>query len=95
MPIDTLKIDRSFVRGIGDDAGDREVVRAVTALAHSLGMDVTAEGIETAEQLAQLRAIGSDRGQGYHLAKPLPGEEIEILLRRNSPTPGASVPPDA
>ena len=71
LPIDTLKIDRSFVSGLGSGRVDRAIVQAITSLAHTLGMDVTAEGIETAEQLATVRAVGCDRGQGFLFAPSL------------------------
>ncbi|QIN79666.1 EAL domain-containing protein [Rubrobacter marinus] len=82
FPIDTLKIDRSFVDGLGREPGDTAIVRAVMGLARALGLDVVAEGIETAEQLALLRELGCDYGQGYHFARPLPGAEaVEFLAR--------------
>lgn len=73
-PIDTLKLDRSFVEGLGFDIEDTAIVHAVIAVAKTLGISVTAEGIETAEQLAQLRALGCDLGQGYYFARPLPAD---------------------
>ncbi|MBX6341651.1 MAG: EAL domain-containing protein, partial [Thermomicrobiaceae bacterium] len=80
LPADTLKIDRSFVRSLGEDERNLAVVRAVTSLAHSLGMEVTAEGIETSEQIARLREIGCDRGQGYYFSRPLPAPAMARLL---------------
>ena len=82
-PVDTLKIDRSFVGGIADDAPGWALVAAMADLAHALGADVTAEGIETAGHLARLRAMGIKRGQGYHFAPPLPAEDFTRLLARN------------
>jgi len=79
-PIDTLKIDRSFIGNMGADPRNLEIVRTIIALAGNLGMHVTAEGIETAEQLAQLRALQCDYGQGYLFSKPRDGEEIKRLL---------------
>src|SRR6266404_5784260 len=64
FPVDTLKIDRSFVKGIGDDVEDSAIVRAVITVAKSLNLSVTAEGIETAEQLEHQRALGCEQGQG-------------------------------
>ena len=84
LPLDTLKIDRSFVAGLADDGANLPIVQAVIALAHGLGIDVTAEGIETAEQLGWLRDLVCDRGQGYYYAKPLPASELVPLL-----SPGA------
>ncbi len=84
FPVDTVKIDRSFITGLEDDAGAVSIVRAVTALGHALGMDVTAEGIETAAQLALMAAVGCDRGQGYLFSRPLPAHELDELLRRDA-----------
>jgi diguanylate cyclase (GGDEF)-like protein/PAS domain S-box-containing protein len=80
LPVDTLKIDRSFVDGLGQDAQDDAIVRSVIALAKSLNLSVTGEGIETEAQLAQLRAQGCDEGQGYYFSKPLPPEAAAALL---------------
>jgi EAL domain-containing protein (putative c-di-GMP-specific phosphodiesterase class I) len=80
FPVDTLKIDRSFVNGIGRDAEDTAVVRAMITVAKSLGLAVTAEGIETETQLGELRALGCDRGQGYLFARPVPADRIPPLL---------------
>jgi EAL domain-containing protein (putative c-di-GMP-specific phosphodiesterase class I) len=80
FPVDTLKIDRSFVDGIGQDAQDTAIVQSVVALAKTLHLSVTGEGIETREQAARLRALGCDRGQGYLFARPLPAEDVAALL---------------
>ena len=79
-PIDSLKIDRSFIGNMGADPRNLEIVRTIVALAGNLGMHVTAEGIETAEQLAQLRALRCACGQGYLFSKPLEAEAIKRLL---------------
>jgi diguanylate cyclase (GGDEF)-like protein len=79
-PVDTLKIDRSFVAGLGQDVGDTAIVRAVITFSRTLGLTVTAEGIETAEQLRQLRTLACDHGQGYLFAKPLTWEALRPLL---------------
>jgi diguanylate cyclase (GGDEF)-like protein/PAS domain S-box-containing protein len=84
FPVDTLKIDRSFVRGIGRDHGDVAIVRSVIALADSLHLAVTAEGIETAEQLEELQALGCDRGQGFFLARPASDDAVRLLLAAES-----------
>jgi EAL domain-containing protein (putative c-di-GMP-specific phosphodiesterase class I) len=75
FPIDTLKIDRSFVNRIGKISGDSEIVQTIITLAHRLGMDVVAEGIETTAQFKLLRSLGCEYGQGYLFAKPLPQDD--------------------
>ena len=80
FPFDVLKIDRSFVRGLGRDEADRAIVRGVIDMAHALGLQVVAEGIEDREHLVQLRALGCDLAQGYYIARPLPAEAISALL---------------
>jgi diguanylate cyclase (GGDEF)-like protein len=85
FPIDTLKIDRSFVSGLGQDAQDTAIVRSVLALARSLGLSVTAEGIETTGQEKQLAQLDCDRGQGYLFARPLPASELDAILFGNGP----------
>jgi EAL domain-containing protein (putative c-di-GMP-specific phosphodiesterase class I) len=80
LPLDTIKIDRSFVAGLADDDSNLPIVQAVVSLAHGLGIDVTAEGIETVEQRDCLRELGCDRGQGYWFARPLPAAELESFL---------------
>jgi diguanylate cyclase (GGDEF)-like protein/PAS domain S-box-containing protein len=82
FPVDTLKIDRTFVAGLGQDPEDTAIVHAVIRLAHTLGLEVTAEGIETAAQADNLRATGCELGQGYHFAKPLPAEALETFFAR-------------
>jgi diguanylate cyclase (GGDEF)-like protein/PAS domain S-box-containing protein len=87
LPIDTLKIDRMFVSGIEKGPHNLEIVRAVQQLGQALGRRVVAEGIETAEQLAVLREMGVDAGQGYFLARPMPAEQASTLitLERSGP----------
>lgn len=75
LPVDTLKIDRSFVGGLGASLKDTAIVRAVIALAKALGLSITGEGIETIKQLTYLRALGCDLGQGYYFAEPLPAKQ--------------------
>jgi EAL domain-containing protein (putative c-di-GMP-specific phosphodiesterase class I) len=82
FPVDTLKIDRSFVDGLGEDPQDTAIVRSVVALAQTLDLSLTAEGVETAQQEAHLRSLGCDRAQGYLYARPCPAPELEALLRR-------------
>jgi diguanylate cyclase len=78
LPVDTIKIDRSFVVAMGQDEGNRAIVAATIDLGHALGLRVVAEGIETAESAAELRELGCDVGQGYGLGKPAPADELAI-----------------
>jgi diguanylate cyclase (GGDEF)-like protein len=83
FPIDTLKVDRSFIRDIPADTGDKKITRAIIAMAHSLRLKVVAEGVETAEQLKFLRAQRCDTVQGYFLYRPLPEAEVADVLELN------------
>jgi diguanylate cyclase (GGDEF)-like protein len=85
LPVDILKIDRSFITGIGADPGNQQVVRAIVGLARGLGLDVVAEGVEEPSDLAAVRALSCDRAQGYLLAHPSPAEQVAELLRGRSP----------
>ena len=80
FPINTLKIDRTFVRDITTDADDKAIVTAIISMSRSLGYSVTAEGVETKEQLAFLRMQGCDELQGYFLSRPLSTGDLEIWL---------------
>ena len=80
FPFDSLKIDRSFVSGGPGKGGKPEIVQAIVRLAHSLGLEVVAEGIETSEQLAWVRALGCEQGQGFYFSPPLTGSEATALL---------------
>ncbi|WP_081801440.1 EAL domain-containing protein [Herminiimonas sp. CN] len=80
FPIHTLKIDRSFIVDVTSSKVDAAIAKAVILLAHSMDLQVIAEGVETSEQLAFLRAHGCDQMQGYYFSRPLPAEEIESLL---------------
>jgi EAL domain-containing protein (putative c-di-GMP-specific phosphodiesterase class I) len=91
LPLDTIKIDRSFVNGLDDDDANLPIVQAVIALAHGLGIDVVAEGIETAAQLARLRTLVCDRGQGYYYARPMPAEDLATMLAASSAGAGITI----
>ena len=80
VPAQTVKIDRSFIQGLPDDKDDRAIVQAVIAMAHSLGLSVVAEGVETQAQLAMLRDQGCDEVQGYLLARPMPAADLALRL---------------
>ncbi len=80
LPVHVLKIDQSFIDGLGKDPEDSAIVAAVVTLAHALGLTVTAEGIETSGQLQALRELGCDLGQGYYFARPQPGEIVRALV---------------
>jgi diguanylate cyclase (GGDEF)-like protein/PAS domain S-box-containing protein len=93
FPVDTLKIDRSFIEGVGRDNNDTAIVRSIIDLASTLGMTVTAEGVETPTQQWCLLQLGCDRVQGYLFAKPLPAQEMADLLaadRRTASAPAAA-----
>ena len=79
-PLSELKIDRSFVQGVARRPADGAVVRALVGLAHDLGLTVVAEGIEDADQLAELARLGCDLGQGFHLHRPLTASGITDLV---------------
>jgi len=78
--LDALKIDQSFVRGLASGIEDAAIVKAVVHMAHALGLETVAEGVETPEQLAELRSLGCDLAQGYLFSRPQPPEAIDDLL---------------
>jgi EAL domain-containing protein (putative c-di-GMP-specific phosphodiesterase class I) len=91
--VDSVKIDRAFVNGLADDAGDLAIVTAVVGLAHALGLRVVAEGVETEAQLTKLVALGCDEAQGYYFAPPQPAADLHPIVsaaRRWRP-PGSSL----
>ncbi len=85
FPIDALKIDRSFVDGLGQDEEDLAIVRTIVTLAGNLGVDTIAEGIEGLPQLVQLRSLGCPMGQGFHFARPLWPDDVPAMLRAGFP----------
>jgi EAL domain-containing protein (putative c-di-GMP-specific phosphodiesterase class I) len=80
MPVDVIKVDRSFVRAMSEGDSDRELVAAVVGMGRALGLTVIAEGIETDEQAVALRELGCDLGQGFLFARPLSHAQLEDLL---------------
>ena len=89
LPIDRIKIDRSFVQDIPHDRNDEAIAEAIIAMAHRLNLIAIAEGIETEDQRAFLQAQGCEEGQGYLYARPLTADAVAALLREQQ---GADVP---
>jgi diguanylate cyclase (GGDEF)-like protein/PAS domain S-box-containing protein len=81
FPVQTLKVDKSFVDQLGSDGKKTRITSAIVSLAHTLGMDVVAEGIETEAQWKHLRLLGCEYGQGYHFSKPLPLAQTQAYLK--------------
>lgn len=84
LPISGLKVDRSFVNVMTQDAGGHAIVRAVVDLARNMGLAVVAEGVETQEQLEALRALGCDLGQGWLYSRPLGPAAVEAFLKEKA-----------
>ena len=84
FPIDNLKIDRSFVSRIGEQGEHQEIIKTIITLAHQLGMEAIAEGVETPQQLNQLQVLNCKEAQGYLFAKPLEQEAAAALLHRDA-----------
>jgi diguanylate cyclase (GGDEF)-like protein/PAS domain S-box-containing protein/excisionase family DNA binding protein len=89
LPLDALKVDRSFVARVDVDPASGSIVSAIVGLAHGIGIDVVAEGIETPAQLAAVRRLGCDRGQGFLLSRPVPAGDIGRLLTGSLAEPAA------
>ena len=94
LPVDTLKIDRSFVERLTDHSESAELVRTIVAMAKSLGLDLVAEGIETEGQLERLSALGCEYGQGYLFSEPLPAPQVAAFIARQI-APAPPVPAEA
>ena len=84
FPVNVLKIDRSFVEDLSSKGDEGAVIRAVVTLAHGLGLEVVAEGLESFEQVEYIRALNCDYGQGYYFSAPLPADELERYLLANA-----------
>ncbi|MEA2161584.1 MAG: hypothetical protein QOD66_3964 [Solirubrobacteraceae bacterium] len=82
LPIDTIKVDRSFIASLSDDPDGQSILTAIVQLAHGFGLTVVAEGVETAAQHQQLNSLGSDACQGFYFAHPMPALSLESLIRR-------------
>jgi EAL domain-containing protein (putative c-di-GMP-specific phosphodiesterase class I) len=95
FPFDKIKIDRSFVKGIGGNAGSLSIVRAVAALASGLGIATTAEGVETQSQLDAVRLEGCSEMQGFLMSKPLTFEQLKEFLQSKQTLLGAAERRDA
>jgi len=85
FPVDYVKIDQSFIRGLGEGSEDAAITRAIIAMAHSLELKVVAEGVENQEQLDFLKAQGCDEVQGYLISRPVAAQELMRLLRNGFP----------
>jgi EAL domain-containing protein (putative c-di-GMP-specific phosphodiesterase class I) len=86
LPVDGLKIDKSFIDGLGEDAVNDAIVRLIVDFAHTLGLKVTAEGVENEQRVASLKAIRCDLAQGFYFSKPLAGEAAGALVATNHPS---------
>jgi EAL domain-containing protein (putative c-di-GMP-specific phosphodiesterase class I) len=80
FPIDAVKVDRSFIDGLGTDPRDTALATAIVAMAHALDLEVTAEGVETHDQLLNLKGLECLRVQGFYLARPMPADGMTNLL---------------
>jgi diguanylate cyclase (GGDEF)-like protein len=96
-PVDTVKVDQTFIANLRDNPASRTIVTAVIQLAHGLGMSVISEGVETAEQHDELTGLGSDACQGFYFAKPMPAASLDALIHHSAngntylPAPAAAI----
>ena len=84
FPVDTVKVDRSFVGGLGTNPEDSAIISAILSMAQALGLTTVAEGVETLEQLELLRELGCDELQGYLVSPPIPADEFEKIFGRRA-----------
>jgi EAL domain-containing protein (putative c-di-GMP-specific phosphodiesterase class I) len=89
LPLDEVKIDRSFVMGMADDDDDAAIVRSTIDLARHLGLEVVAEGVETEEIVDGLRDLRCDIAQGFHFSRPLPSDSLRAWFDEHTRTVGA------
>ncbi|MNI56204.1 Oxygen sensor protein DosP [compost metagenome] len=85
LPITTLKIDKSFIDGVPGSGDSMPLAGSIVAIGHDMGLKVTAEGVETADQLDFLEEVGCDKIQGYLISRPIPQDEVEDWMRRYEP----------
>ena len=83
FPIDTLKIDKSFVMNMASDSKDESIVKAAVDLAHTLDLKIVAEGVEDEKTLDLLAAMGCDYAQGYYMAKPMPSDDLFVWMKKS------------
>jgi EAL domain-containing protein (putative c-di-GMP-specific phosphodiesterase class I) len=85
FPLRTIKVDQSFIHDVATSPDDAAITRAIVAMAHSLGLSVVAEGVETAAQLALVRKFRCDQAQGFLLSRPVPASAVPALLAKSHP----------
>jgi EAL domain-containing protein (putative c-di-GMP-specific phosphodiesterase class I) len=87
LPVHALKIDRTFITGLGKDNASGSIVKTIIELGHALGLVVTAEGVEEERQLQALRVLGCDHAQGYFIARPMPESDVPLWLAAHPGVP--------
>jgi EAL domain-containing protein (putative c-di-GMP-specific phosphodiesterase class I) len=90
FPLDTIKIDRSFIRGVRNEPEEKDVTKAIIMMGKTLSLTVVAQGVETAEQVDFLRQNACDELQGFYFNKPVPGEQVADLLKKEIAAPGSN-----
>jgi EAL domain-containing protein (putative c-di-GMP-specific phosphodiesterase class I) len=91
-PVDTIKVDRTYIADLAPDTTSETLVTAVVDLAHGLGMTVVSEGVETLDQYNELARLGADECQGFYFARPMPAHSINTLLNSGSAHDGTRLP---